>query len=231
MLIMRLLSGGISLTKFPSIPQRIDEHYHSIKDDIYEILLGKKRKQSARETSSPRKSPKVTIRKKKQSTTPISPPVQEKLDEEEIETMVKCEEDEKSYASEFVDSIKYDKKDEDEEKDDDVEKTGDVAEEKDNVDHTDQTLVKIHAMGSMETRNEQMKTPIPTLNRSHRKYLSYDKIIFEELMATVSSATATTSKPKSKKGFTLNKTEIISRSIVGMCRRRGQIRNHSKQNL
>ncbi|GJX01050.1 hypothetical protein Tco_0184963 [Tanacetum coccineum] len=277
------------MKKFPSIPQIIDEDYHSIKDDIllvsvyttwnvqvrgmlipdaflteeirdtndylkYETLFvkvvvpmnqpqsvvstagthkttprshrihtltaaspqGKKRKQSAREKSSPRKSLKNIAK------------VQEKLDEDEIEKMVKCEEDEKSYASEFADYMfndddddSDDKKDEGEEKDYDVEKTGDAAKEKDNVDHTDQTLVKIHAMGSMETRNEQMQTPIPTPNRSPRKDLSSDKTIFEELTATVSPATATTSKPKSKKGFTSNKTEILSRSIAGMCRRRG----------
>ncbi|GKE17986.1 hypothetical protein Tco_1425563 [Tanacetum coccineum] len=133
--------------KYPFIPQRLDEIYHSIKDDIplvsvystenvlfrgmripdafltnairatddykeYEtVFVGvevpinqpqpvvstqgthrnthrahrtptliaaspqvKKRKQSAGETSSPRKSLKVTIRQKKQSTTPIPPP-------------------------------------------------------------------------------------------------------------------------------------------------------------
>ncbi|GJW44988.1 hypothetical protein Tco_0073787 [Tanacetum coccineum] len=120
---------------------RLEEDYHSIKDDI---PLGKKRKQSARETSSPRKSLKVTI-KQKPKTISIPPPsddregdeiaeatllsitmhktalaaeaqenaakVQEKLAEEEIEKMVK-------------------KKD-DEQKDDNAEKTN-VAKEKNN---------------------------------------------------------------------------------------------------
>ncbi|GJZ16130.1 hypothetical protein Tco_0551807 [Tanacetum coccineum] len=76
---------------------------------------GKKRKQTAGESSSPRKSHKITIRRKKQSTTPIPPlaaeaqenitKVQEKLDEEEIENMVKGERDEEYYGSEFVDSM------------------------------------------------------------------------------------------------------------------------------
>nr|GEV86463.1 hypothetical protein [Tanacetum cinerariifolium] len=99
----------------------------------------KKRKQVARETSSPRKSLKVTIIQQKQRTPPILPPrdgrerdeiaeatilsialhktaiaaeaeenvakVQEKLTEEEIAKMVEGEDDEESYASEFVDSI------------------------------------------------------------------------------------------------------------------------------
>ncbi|GJT70690.1 hypothetical protein Tco_1029976 [Tanacetum coccineum] len=74
---------------------------------------GKKRKQIVRESSSPRKSQKITIWKKKQSTTPNPPPaaeaqenitkVQEKLNEEEIEKMVEGDEDEESYASEFAD--------------------------------------------------------------------------------------------------------------------------------
>ncbi|GKE38283.1 hypothetical protein Tco_1461688 [Tanacetum coccineum] len=79
---------------------------------------GKKRKQTARESSSPRKSYKITIRKKKQSTTPILPPGDEremdevaketilkKLDKEKIEKMVEGEGDKESYASEFADSM------------------------------------------------------------------------------------------------------------------------------
>nr|GEY53286.1 hypothetical protein [Tanacetum cinerariifolium] len=68
--------------------------------------------------------------------TTVSPQVQEKLAEGEIEKMVKGDKDEESYA-----------KKQDESKDDNVEKTDDVAEEKDNDNHT-------HAKGSMETRNE-----------------------------------------------------------------------------
>nr|GEV84532.1 retrovirus-related Pol polyprotein from transposon TNT 1-94 [Tanacetum cinerariifolium] len=267
------------MKKYPSIPKRLDKDYHSIKDDISlvsvysignvatadytEYETGKKRKQSAGETSSPRKSLKVTIRKKKQNTTSIPPPsddrerdkiakvtllsltlhktalateaqenvvkVQENLVEEEIEKIVKGEEDEESYASEFVDSMFNDddsgtridpeshkenpevvddddvtkniddKKDEYEEKDDNFEKTGDAAKKKDNDDHTDHTLVETHAMGSMETRNEQIQTLIPTQSRSPRKDLSSDKTISEELTTTISPTTATTSKCKSKK--------------------------------
>ncbi|GKB17903.1 hypothetical protein Tco_0851826 [Tanacetum coccineum] len=221
------------MKKFPSITQRFDEDYHSIKDDISLVRThkttprahrtptlttasphGNKRKKVSRETSSPQKLLKVTIRQKKQSTTLIPPPgddkerdemaeatllMQEKLEEEEIEKMVKGEEDEESYASEFANSMfndddddSDDKKDEDEEKDDDVEKTNDADEEKDNDDHTDYTL---------------------------------------ELTATVSPTTATTSKSKRKRGFTSNKTKILPGSIAGMCRRRGQIRNHIKTNF
>ncbi|GJU85311.1 hypothetical protein Tco_1292857 [Tanacetum coccineum] len=199
-------------------------------------LEGKKRKQGSGETSSPRKSLKVTIKQKPKITT-IPPPgddrerdeideatllIQEKLAKEEIEKMVEGEEDEESYARTFVvsmlndnvndsgtriepeshmenlevvddddvnDKEKQDEKkdDDDQPKDDDVEKMDDAAEEKDNDDHTNHILVGTHATGSMETRNEQMQTPILTPNRSPRKDLSSDKIIFEELTATILS--------------------------------------------
>nr|GEU67579.1 hypothetical protein [Tanacetum cinerariifolium] len=264
------------MKKYPSIPQRLDEDYHSIKDDILLVSVystgnvlfrempipnafltdeihatndyketptlttaspqGKKRKQVSRETSSPRKSLKVTIRQKKQSTTLISPPgddrkrdemveatllsltlyktalaaevqeniakVQEKLEDEDIEKMVEGEEDEESYENDVTKKKNY-KKDKDEEKDDDVEKTDDAAKEKDNDDHTDHTLVRIHATGSMETRNEQIQTPIPTPNRSFRKDLSSYKTISKELTAIVSPTIATTSKSKNKPNASL----------------------------
>ncbi|GJW78622.1 hypothetical protein Tco_0140304 [Tanacetum coccineum] len=118
-----------SMKKFPSIPQRLNEYYYSIKDDIllvsaystgnvlFQGMLipdafltdeiratddykettpkaqktptltivsprGKKRKQSSRETSLPRKSLKVTIRQKKHNTTPIPPPSDDKETDE-----------------------------------------------------------------------------------------------------------------------------------------------------
>ncbi|GKF47602.1 hypothetical protein Tco_0137404, partial [Tanacetum coccineum] len=132
--------------------------------------------------------------------------VQEKLAEEEIEKMIEGDEDEESYASEFADSmfnddddfgtriepgrhkenLKVDDDDIDidvtvnEKKDDNVEKMGDAAEEKDNVDHIDHTLIKTHAIGSMETRNKSMQKPIPTPSRSPRKDLSSYKTISKE---------------------------------------------------
>ncbi|GJS30566.1 hypothetical protein Tco_0491186 [Tanacetum coccineum] len=168
--------------------------------------------------------------------------VHEKLEEEEIEMMVEGEEDEESYASEFDDSMFNDddsgtrieprshkenpevvdddevnaKEKQDEKKDDDAKKTDDAAEEKENDDHTDHTLVGTHATGSMETRNKQMQTTIPTPNRSPRKDLTSDTTISEELTAPVSPTTATTFKTKSKRGFTFNKTKILLGSIVSM---------------
>nr|GEU85969.1 hypothetical protein [Tanacetum cinerariifolium] len=280
--------------KFSSIPQRLDEDYHFIKDDIplvsvystrnvlfrgmlipdafltdeiratddykenetvfvaVEVLMNqpqlvvstqgthrtipKAHRTRILTTASPqgRKGSKENVAK-----------VQEKLAEDEIEKMVKGEEDEESYASMFVDSMLNDdddfdtkiepeshkenpkviddddvndKEKQDEKKDDDVKKTDDAAMEKDNDDYTDHTFVRTHATGSIKNRNEQMETPIPTPNRSPKKDLSLDKTIYEELMANVSPTTATTSKTKSKRGFTSNKIKILPRSIAGMCR-------------
>ncbi|GKC97715.1 hypothetical protein Tco_1167990, partial [Tanacetum coccineum] len=73
-----------------------------------------------------------------------------------------------------------------------------------------------------------MQTLIPIPNRSPRKDLSSDKTISKELTVLVSPTTATTSKVKSKRGFSSNKTKILPRIIIGMSKRRGQIRNHIK---
>nr|GEW17152.1 ribonuclease H [Tanacetum cinerariifolium] len=263
--------------KYPSISLRLEEDYHSIKDDILLVSVyttgnvtvqgllildafltneiratddykgGKKRKQSARETSSPKKSLKVSI-KQKPKTTPIPPPsddrkrdkiaeatplsltmhkttlateaqenvakVQEKLAEEEIEKMVEGEEDDESYASDFGDSMLNDDVDnfgtrlelmshkENPEVVDDDDDVMNAIEKKDNEDvekKDDVTKKKNNdAMGSMETRNEQMQTPIPSPNRSHRKDLSFDKTISKQLMTIGSPTTATTSKHSSK---------------------------------
>ncbi|GJS45204.1 retrovirus-related pol polyprotein from transposon TNT 1-94 [Tanacetum coccineum] len=291
---------GVGDKKFPYIPQRIEEDYYSIKDDIplvsvyttrnvlvrgmlipdaflteeiratddfkeYETVFmnvdvpmnqsqpGKKRKQSAGESSLPRQSHKITIKRKKPSTTLIPPPsndrerdgiieatllsltlhktalaveaqeniakVQEKLAEEEIEKMVEGDEDEKSYASEFADSVLNDDVDDSgtrlepeshkenpkkEEKKDDVEiekekEDEEIKKEKnnDNVEETDKVVkekdIVDDVTGSMEIRKEQKQTLIPSPTRSPRNVLSSDKTVSEELTATVSPTTATTS--------------------------------------
>nr|GEY68022.1 hypothetical protein [Tanacetum cinerariifolium] len=210
---------------------------------------GKKMKQSDEETSSPRESLKVTIKKKKHNTTLLKhknvAKVQEKLAEEEIEKMVEGEEDEESYASEFADSMFNDDddfgtriepkshkenpkvvdKDEVNDKVNQDEKKNDDAEKMDDAakekDNDDHIDHTLVGSGSMETRNEQMQTSILTPTRYPRKDLSSNKTIFKELTETVSPTTATTSKNKIKRGFTSNKTKILPESIAGMCRRCG----------
>ncbi|GKD44958.1 hypothetical protein Tco_1269603 [Tanacetum coccineum] len=167
------------MKKYTSISSRLKEDYHSIKDDIslvsvyttgnvtvrgmlipdtfltYEIHATDDYKESiARAQRTPTLTTASPQGKKREQ-------IQEKLVEEEIEKMVEGDEDEESYASTFADAMFNDDVDDtdDEQKDDNAEKTGD-AEEKDNDDHTDHTLVEPQATGSMETRNEQMQTPI-----------------------------------------------------------------------
>nr|GEX14859.1 hypothetical protein [Tanacetum cinerariifolium] len=151
---------GVVDKKFLNIPQRIEEDYHSIKDDIplvsvyttrnvlvrgmlilnafltkeihatndfkeHETIAnstptlivspqGKKRKQTAGESSSPRQSHKITIKRNKLSTTPIPPPSDDRerdeIDESTllkngIEKMAEGDEDEESYVSKFADSV------------------------------------------------------------------------------------------------------------------------------
>nr|GEX20122.1 hypothetical protein [Tanacetum cinerariifolium] len=291
---IKAFMNRLAIKEFPNIPQRIDEDYHSIKDDTslvsvyttgnvlvrgmlildvflteeihatddfkkYEMVFmnvvvpinqpklvvstqgthrstprahrtptltispqGKKMKQPAGESSSPRKSHKITIRKNKQNTTLI-PPLGGR--------------DEESYASEFADSMPNDDVDDSdtriepeshnenpknvtnadeeiakEKKDDDGEKPDDIFMEKDDendVEKVDEVVKEKDidvATGSMEFRKEKMQTPVPSPTRSPRKVSSSDKTVSEELTATVSPTTATTSKDS----------------------RRGQIRSHIK---
>nr|GEU70825.1 putative reverse transcriptase domain-containing protein [Tanacetum cinerariifolium] len=94
-------------------------------------VVQKNRKQVTEETSSLRKSLKVTIRKKKPSTTPISPP--KKFLEEDIAKMVD-DEDEESYASEFADSVFLNEEDDfDDKNNDDDDRKDDEDNDNDDV--------------------------------------------------------------------------------------------------
>nr|GEW22277.1 hypothetical protein [Tanacetum cinerariifolium] len=224
------------MKKFTSIPPRIKEDYHSIKDDI----LLRERDEIAEATLLSLTLHKTTLAIKAQENVTK---VQEKLAEETIEKMVEGEEDEESYVSEFADfmlnddvddsgtriepeshkehlenvndddeEIEKEKNDDEvekEKKDDDVEKTGEDVKEKDN----DEV-----ASGSMEFRNEKIHILIPTPTRSPRNDFSSDKTISKELTATISPTTATTSKdlfiPKCKKRYISYKTKILPGSKI-----------------
>ncbi|GJU25356.1 hypothetical protein Tco_1163977 [Tanacetum coccineum] len=189
------------MKKFPNIPQRIDEDYHSIKDDIPLVSVyttgnvlvrgmlipdefltkstpkayrtptvtaaspqGKKRKQTARESSSPHKSLKITIKQKQV--------VEGEKDNDDSEDRLEP-------GSHKENPKHVDDDDDDEEKVDEI---------------------KDADMGSLETRTEEMQTPIPTPPRSPRTILSSDKNITQELTDIVPLPTVTTSKnPHSKR--------------------------------
>nr|GEV40680.1 hypothetical protein [Tanacetum cinerariifolium] len=152
----------------------------------------KKRKQSARESSSPLKSLKITIKQKQ---------------------VVKREKDVESYVDKFADSIIHDddfetriepgshKEHPEEVSDDDDEKK----EEK-----------KDDEMGSLETMTEKMQTQIPTPPRSPRINLSLDKNIDPELTDTVSPLTAIPSQDKHKQRhiFNRNLKPMVANTIM-----------------
>ncbi|GJR27182.1 retrovirus-related pol polyprotein from transposon TNT 1-94 [Tanacetum coccineum] len=141
---------------------------------------GKKRKQSARKTSSPQKSLKVTIKQKQ---------------------VVEGEKDEESYVDKFAASILHDDVDD---YGDRIESESHKEHPK-VIDYDDENKEekkdekKDDEIGSLENRIEKMQTPIPTISRSPRINLSLNKTFVQELMNTVSPSTATTSKDPHKK--------------------------------
>ncbi|GJX54209.1 hypothetical protein Tco_0282578 [Tanacetum coccineum] len=128
--------------------------------------------------------------------------VQEKLDEEEIEKMVEGDEDEESYASVFADSMINNDVDDSEKQDEEFEKekNGNKIEKEKNID-------------DVEITDEVVK----------EKDIDVATGIYEELTASVSPTTATTSKDSStskrKKWPISYKMKILPGSIAGMCRR------------
>nr|GEZ80630.1 hypothetical protein [Tanacetum cinerariifolium] len=149
---MKLLaqSWQTMVKKFPSIPQRLDEDYHSIKDDIpleYETMFIKAVVLMIR--------PQLVVStQRKHRNTPSSYRRW-------------------NWSSAFLLLLNDD--DDENEKDKKDEKKDD--EEKDNDDHIDHTLVKTEEIGSLENRKEKMQTPIPTPSRYPRTELPSDKII------------------------------------------------------
>ncbi|GKB62207.1 putative reverse transcriptase domain-containing protein, partial [Tanacetum coccineum] len=151
---------------------------------IDQLQPGKKRKQTAGESSSLHKSLKITIRQKQV--------VEGEKDDDDSEDRLEPESHKEN--PEYVDD------------DDDKEK---VDEEKD-VD-----------MGSLETRIEEMQTPIPTPPRSPRINLTLNKNITQELTDIVPLPTATTSKtPHSKRRISRMYSHLPS-ALSRMCRRQG----------
>ncbi|GJT46538.1 hypothetical protein Tco_0955253 [Tanacetum coccineum] len=177
--------------KFPNISKRIDEDYHSIKDDIplnsetddfkkspivsASLPVSKKRKQIVGESSSPRKSLKITIKQKQ---------IVEKDD------------------ADFEDRIEpKSHKDNPEVVDDDDDKERETKDDE---------------MGSLEIRNEETQTTIPTPLSSPRKILSSDKKTSQELTDIVS--TTTTSKHSQVKKRISSKYSHTLGALRKMCR-------------
>ncbi|GJQ89234.1 hypothetical protein Tco_0000373 [Tanacetum coccineum] len=135
------------------------------------------------------------------------------------------------------DDVEIEKKKKDDIEIEKEKKDGEIEKEKnnDNVEETDKVVKKDifdDVTGNMQIRKEKKQTPIPLPTRSLRNVSSSDKTVSEELTATVSPTTATTSKysstTKRKKRSFSHKTKTLLGSIAGMCRRHGLIRSHIK---
>ena len=142
----------------------------------------KKKKQTAGESSSPRKSLKITIKQKQI--------VEQEKDDDDSEDRIELESHKEN--PEILD-------------DDD-----DKVEEKESDD-----------MGSLEIRNQDTQTTIPTPPSSTRKILSSDKNIVQELTETAFIPTTTTSKDSHFKKRISSKYSHLSGALRRMCRRQG----------
>ncbi|GJR03222.1 hypothetical protein Tco_0526206 [Tanacetum coccineum] len=143
-------------------------------------LVIKKRKQTVGESSSPRKSLKITIKQR------------QTIEKDDDDSEDRIEPGSHEDNPEFVD-------------DDD-----DKAEEK----HSDD-------MGSLEIRNKETQTTIPTPLSSPRKILSSDKKIYQDLTDIVSISTTTTSKHSQVKKRIFSIYSHIPGALRGMFRRQG----------
>ncbi|GJS69756.1 hypothetical protein Tco_0702597 [Tanacetum coccineum] len=148
--------------------------------------------------------------------------VQEKLYENEIEKMVegeKGEEDEESYASAFVNSVFND----------DFDDSGTKIEPESHKEHPehvtdDEKEIKKEKKDEeveKENKDEEIEKEKEDIEIVREKDIADDGIVSEELTATISPITATTSKDSSttkrKKRSFSHKTQILPGSIAGMC--------------
>ncbi|GKF21224.1 hypothetical protein Tco_0069862, partial [Tanacetum coccineum] len=148
--------------------------------------------------------------------------IQEKLDDEEIEKWLKIEPGSHKEHPEHVtgdeEEIKKEKKDEEVEKEN---KDEEIEKEKEDIEIVREKDIADDGTGSKEIKKEQNHTPIPSPTRSPRNVSSSDKTVYEELTATISPTTATTSKDSSttkrKKRSFSHKTKILPGIIAGMC--------------
>ncbi|GJY65227.1 hypothetical protein Tco_0467465 [Tanacetum coccineum] len=161
--------------------------------------------------------------------------VQETILEEDINKMVEGEEDEESYASEFADSVFQDDNDDSGNRldpeshkenskvvDDDVD---------DNVDKEKKNDVRGKVSDSLETRNEQTQTLIPSPSRSPKTDLSFNKTLFEELIDNVSPTPDTTSKDPSMSQPTSSTNKILQGSVAELSRRKMKDMSDTLNNL
>nr|GEV27597.1 hypothetical protein [Tanacetum cinerariifolium] len=85
-------------------------------------------------------------------------------------------------------------------------------------------------MGSLEVRNEEKQTTIPSPLSSPRKILSSDKKTFQELTDIVSNPTISTSKQSTVKKIISSKYSYLPGAFRMMCRRQGYMIQDMERN-
>nr|GEY41143.1 hypothetical protein [Tanacetum cinerariifolium] len=85
-------------------------------------------------------------------------------------------------------------------------------------------------MGSLEVRNEEKQTTIPSPLTSPRKILSSDKKTFQELTDIVSNPTISTSKQSTVKKRISSKYSYLPGALRMMCRRQGYMIQDMERN-
>ncbi|GKA65739.1 hypothetical protein Tco_0765446 [Tanacetum coccineum] len=196
--------------KFPEIPQRIKEDYHSIKDDIPLVSVYTTEDVRVRGMLNPDAF----------------------LTEE-----IRATDDFKKYETVFMNvdvpmnepqpiTIRQQKVVEENKDDDDSEDRLEPGSHKNNPENVDDDDDKNDEkvdeeesgkMGSLETRTEEMQTPIPTTLRSPRTILSLDKNITQELMETVPLPTTTTSNTPHSKRRISSKYDHLPGALRKIC--------------
>nr|GEU61070.1 hypothetical protein [Tanacetum cinerariifolium] len=239
--ILQMFHAVINHTnKILKIPKRIEEDYHFIKDGIPLVsvyIIGDVRVRGMLISDAfLSKEIRATDDFKEYETVFMTIDVPMNQPQPEIEKMVEGDEDEESYASEFVDSVLNDDVDDSDTRLEPESEKENLEKNNDNVEETDKVVKEKDIIndvtGSTKIRKELKQTPIPSPTRSPRNVSTSDKIVSEKLTATVSPTTATTSKASSttkhKKQSISSNSKTLPRSIASMCRRHSLIRSHIK---
>ncbi|GJW62466.1 retrovirus-related pol polyprotein from transposon TNT 1-94 [Tanacetum coccineum] len=219
------------MKKFPDIPKRLEEDYHSIKDDVPLVSVYTKGNVSVRGMLIPDAFLTTEIREtndfKEYETMFMKVDVQMNQPQPVVSTQGTHRITPSAHSSPRK-SLKLTIKQKQlvEKDDDDSENRIGPGSHKDNLevideddDDDNEREKKDDEMCSLEIRNEEMQTTIPTPLSSPRKILSSDKKTFQELMDIVSNPTISTSKHSQVKNRISSKYSHLPRALRRMCRR------------
>ncbi|GJU25581.1 hypothetical protein Tco_1164202 [Tanacetum coccineum] len=227
------------MKKFPSIALRLEEDYHSIKDDVplgsvyttgnvmvrgmlipSELITNEIRatieykayKEKFVRVDVPMIQPQPVESTQRTHRTPSATmtPTPAAEKKQKKDTGTWIEPGSHKEHSKIVDDDDDDETEKERKYDDD-----------DNVndDHTNHALDETQETGSLETKKEKMQTPIPLPPISPRADLSSDKALSQELTVNVSTTPATTSQDPNKSKRISSKYSYIPRVLQSMCRR------------